>query len=66
MNQFMQVEGIFDALKNDRNFRRFLMHRRTNISTESFLPCLAFALQKFFSNLQCVKQKSRLFPLKKE
>lgn len=61
----MQVECIFDALKSDRNFRRFLMHRRTNVSTESFLRCLAFGLQKFFSKLQCAKQKSHLFPLKK-
>lgn len=39
---------------------------KTNISTELFLLCLAFDLQKFFSKLQRGKRKSHLFSLKKE
>ena len=66
MNRSVQVEGAFGVLKSDRNFRRFLMRGRTNISTELFLLCLAFDLQKFFSKLQRGKRKSHLFPLKKE
>ena len=65
LNRSIQVEGLFDAPKSDRNFRRFLMHRITTISTELFLLCLAFGLQKFFSKLQCGKQKPHLFPFKK-
>ena len=66
MNRSVQVEGAFGVLKSDRNFRRFLTRGRTNISTELFLLCLAFDLQKFFSKLQRGKRKSHLFPLKKE
>ena len=66
MNRSVQVEGAFGVLKSDRNFRRFLTRGKTNISTELFLLCLAFDLQKFFSKLQRGKQKSHLFPLKKE
>ena len=49
MNRSIQVEGAFGVLKNDRSF---LMRGKTNISTELFLLCLAFDLQKFFSKLQ--------------
>ena len=66
MNRSIQVEGAFGVLKSDRKFRRFLMRGKTNISTELFLLCLAFDLKKFFSKLQRGKQKSHLFPLKKE
>ena len=65
MNRSIQVEGAFGVLKSDRNFRRFLMRGKTNISTEPFLLCLAFDLQKFFSKLQCERRKSHLFSLKK-
>lgn len=45
---------------------RFIFSRKkTNISTELFLLCLAFDLQKFFSKLQRGKRKSHLFSLKK-
>ena len=66
MNRSIQVEGAFGVLKSNRKFRRFLMRGKTNISTELFLLCLAFDLQKFFSKLQRGKLKSHLFPLKKE
>ena len=65
MNRSIQVEGAFGVLKSDRNFRRFLMRGKTNISTEPFLLCRAFDLQKFFSKLQCERRKSHLFFLKK-
>ena len=65
MNRSIQVEGAFGVLKSDRNFRRFLMRGKTNISTELFLLCLAFDLQKFFSKLQRGKRKSHLFPPQK-
>ena len=66
MNRSIQVEGAFGVLKSDRQFRRFLMRGRSNISTELYLLCLAFDLKKFFSKLQRGKLKTHLFPLKKE
>lgn len=59
-------EGAFGVLKSNREFKRFLMQGKTNISTELFPLCIAFDLQKFFSKLQRRKRKSHLFPLKKE
>ena len=66
INRSIQVEGAFGVLKSNRKFKRFLMRGKTNISTELFLLCLAFDLQKFFSKLQRGKRNSHLFPLKKE
>ena len=66
MNRSIQVEGAFGVLKSNRKFRRFLMRGKTNISTELFLLCLAFDIQKLLSKLQRGKLKSHLFPLKKE
>ena len=66
MNRSIQVEGAFGVLKGDRQFRRFLMRGKTNISTELYLLCLAFDLRKFFSKLQHSRRKTHLFPLKKE
>ena len=66
INRSIQVEGAFGVLKSNRKFKRFLMRGKTNISTELFLFCLAFDLQKFFSKLQRGKRNSHLFPLKKE
>lgn len=65
MNRSIQVEGAFGVLKSDRNFRRFLMRGRTNISTESFLLCLAFDLQKFFPNCNAESKNFIFFPSKK-
>ena len=66
MNRSIQTEGAFGVLKSDRKFRRFLMRGKTNISTELFLLCLAFDLNKFFSKLQRGKLSPYLFSLKKE
>ena len=66
MNRSIQVEGAFGVLKSNRKFKRFLMRGKTNISTELFLLCLAFDLQKSFSKLQRRERKSHLFPYKKE
>lgn len=66
MNRSIQVEGAFGVLKGDRQFRRFLMRGKTNISTELYLLCLAFDLKKLFSKLQHGRLKTHLFPLKKE
>lgn len=66
MNRSIQVEGAFGVLKHDRNFKRFLMRGRTNISLELFLLCLAFDLRKYCSKLQQGRLRTHLFPLKKE
>ena len=66
MNRSIQVEGAFGVLKSDRQFKRFLMRGKTNISLELFLLCLAFDLDKYCSKLRQDRRKTHLFPLKKE
>ena len=66
MNRSIQVEGAFGVLKSNRQFRRFLMRGKTNISLELFLLCLAFDLKKYWGKLQHDRLKTHLFPLKKE
>lgn len=48
VNRSIQIEGAFGVLKNDRKFKRFLTHRRINITTELLL-CLAFNLRKLWA-----------------
>lgn len=66
MNRSIQVEGAFGVLKSNRQFKRFLMRGRTNVSLELFLLCLAYNLKKYWSKLQHRLLKTHLFPLKKE
>ena len=66
MNRSIQVEGAFGVLKSNRQFKRFLMRGRTNVSLELFLLCLAYDLKKYWSKLQHRLLKTHLFPLKKE
>ena len=66
VNRSIQVEGAFGVLKSNRQFKRFLMRGKTNISLELFLLCLAFDLKKYWVKLQHNRLKTHLFPLKKE
>lgn len=59
-------EPVYVANAQLEELPALLDARRTNISAELFLLCIAFDLQKFFSKLQRGKRKSHLFPLKKE
>ena len=65
MNRSIQVEGAFGVLKSDRQFKRFLMRGKTNISLELFLLCLAFDLDKYCSKLRQDRRKTHLFRSKK-
>lgn len=66
INRSIQVEGAFGVLKSDRKFKRFLTRGRTNISTELYLLCLGYNLNKLWTKCNAGRLKSHLFSLKKE
>jgi transposase len=66
INRSIQVEGAFGVLKSDRKFKRFLTRGRTNISTELFLLCLGYNLNKLWAKCNAGRLKTHLFCVKKE
>ena len=66
VNRFIQVEGAFGVLKNDRKFKRFLTRGRTNISTELYLLCLGYNLNKLWAKCNAGRLQTHLFRVKKE
>ena len=60
VNRSIQVEGTFGVLKNDRKFKRFLTRGRTNISTELYLLCLGFNLNKLWAKCNTGRLKTHL------
>lgn len=66
INRSIQVEGAFGVLKHDRNFKRFLMRGRTNISTELYLLCFGYNLRKLWAKCNTGRLQTHLFTPKKE
>jgi transposase len=66
INRSIQVEGAFGVLKSDRKFKRFLTRGRTNISTELYLLCLGYNLNKLWAKCNANRLKTHLFSVKKE
>lgn len=66
VNRSIQVEGAFGVLKSDRKFNRFLTRGRTNISTELYLLCLGYDLNKLWAKCNAGRLKTHLFCVKKE
>ena len=61
MNGSVPVEGAFGVLKSDRNFRRFLMRGKTNISPDLHGECGCF--QHFEEALFCNSPLCYLFSI---
>ena len=66
VNRSIQVEGAFGVLKNDRKFKRFLTRGRTNISTELYLLCLGYNLNKLWAKCNAGRLQTHLFCVQKE
>jgi len=66
VNRSIQAEGAFGVLKEDYEFRRFLMRGKANVTIEIYLLCLAYNLNKLHKNIQNNRLKFRLHELKKE
>ena len=65
INRSIQVEGAFGILKNDYEFQRFLLRRKTKVKLELLLLCLGYNLNKLHSKIQNGRTGSHLFPGKK-
>ena len=64
MNRSIQVEGAFGVLKNDYNFKRFLLRGKTKVKIEILLLCLGYNINKLHSKIQGERTQSYLFQLK--
>jgi len=52
MNRSIQVEGTFGVLKEDHNFRRFVMRGKKNVETEFMLLGFGFNINKLHNKIQ--------------
>ena len=64
MNRSIQVEGVFGILKQDYNFRRFLVRGKKQIETQFFLLAFAFNVEKWENKRKNHRFGRDLFPLK--
>ncbi|WP_040293734.1 IS1182 family transposase [Acetonema longum] len=64
MNRSIQVEGAFGVLKEDMNFRRFLLRGKVKATTEFLLLCMGYNLNKLHNKIQSARCGSYLHPLK--
>ena len=58
MNRSIQVEGAFGVLKNDYEFRRFLLRGKNKVKLEILLLCIGYNLNKLHAKIQSNRQKS--------
>ena len=63
MNRSIQVGGAFGVLKNDYNFKRFLLRGKTKVKIEILLLCLGYNINKLHSKIQGKRTQSYLFQL---
>ncbi|MGL5514281.1 MAG: IS1182 family transposase [Sporomusa sp.] len=61
MNRSIQVEGAFGVLKQDYNFRRFLLRGKANVLTETLLMGFSFNVNKLYSKTKNDRLRSFLF-----
>jgi transposase len=66
INRSIQVEGAFGVLKSNRKFNRFLTRGRANISTELYLLCMGYNLNKLWAKCNTGRLKTHLFCFQKE
>ncbi|WP_366925836.1 transposase [uncultured Clostridium sp.] len=64
MNRSLQVEGAFGVLKNDYEFRRFLLRGKIRVKLEILLLCMRYNINKLHAKIQNGRTGSHLFLLK--
>lgn len=52
INRSIQAEGFFGILKQDYNFRRFMLRGSENVHLEMLLLCFAFNMRKLHKNMK--------------
>ncbi len=61
---YVTIEGVFGILKQDYNFRRFLVRGKKQIETQFFLLAFAFNVEKWENKRKNHRFGRDLFPLK--
>ena len=60
-NRSIQVEGAFGVLKNDYQFKRFLLRGKVNVKLEILLLCFGYNINKLHSKTQNDRLGTYLF-----
>ena len=61
MNRSIQSEGAFGVLKQDYNFRQFLLRGNKKVTTEILLVAMAYNVNKLHSKIQKNRTGTQLF-----
>ena len=61
MNRSIQSEGAFGVLKQDYNFRQFLLRGNKKVTTEILLVAMAYNVNKLHSKIQKNRIGTQLF-----
>ncbi len=64
VNRSIQVEGAFGVIKQDMNFKRFVLRDKENTEMQFFILAMAFNIQKLHNKTQNGRNKQHLFELK--
>lgn len=64
MNRSIQIEGALGVLKNDYEFQRFLLRRKTKVKLKILLLCFGYNINKLHAKIQNDRLGSHMFPLK--
>ena len=60
-NRSIQAEGVFAAIKEDLNFRRFLTRGNANVTVEWYLVSMAYNILKLLRKIQTGRLGNHLF-----
>ena len=63
MNRSIQSEGAFGVLKQDYNFRQFLLRGNKKVTTEILLVAMAYNVNKLHSKIQQNRTGTQLFKI---
>ena len=61
VNRSIQAEGVFAAIKEDLNFRRFLTRGNANVTVEWYLVSMAYNILKLHHKIQTGRLGTHLF-----
>ena len=61
MNRSIQSEGAFGVIKQDYNFRQFLLRGNKKVTTEILLVAMAYNVNKLHSKIQKNRTGTQLF-----
>ena len=64
MNRSIQSEGFFGVLKEDKQFRRFMLRGSLKVDFEMQLLGLSFNILKYYYKIQGKKTQQHLYELK--